>query len=379
MNPASILIASSSLADAGLAADSLRSEFGHIALSCRAESAVADFERCRPDVLVLAFQELAAAQKYHELLRSNASETASAHPYRTLVLCRTEDVALAFGLCKAGRFDDYAQFWPMTFDIHRLQMCVLHGVRELRIEGVLAASATELAAHARRAVAIDPFLTQALVAGELQVLQTSATARQVEQQLQTLLDAAPDRAASAACRYSVQTMVDHAEALARWSSEVRCRVEPHVDALRALQHQLRAVHHAAPPAVPTPTPTPMRCSVLVIEDDPFQQKILARLVGMENFDCKVAASGADAIAAMTRKRPSLVLLDYMLPDTDGVALLKRLRAMPALAGVPVIMLTGNGEKEVVVASMQAGANDFMVKPVNALRLREKMRRYCIAA
>ena len=58
MNPASILIASSSLADAGLAADSLRSEFGHIALSCRAESAVADFERCRPDVLVLAFQEL---------------------------------------------------------------------------------------------------------------------------------------------------------------------------------------------------------------------------------------------------------------------------------------------------------------------------------
>ena len=58
MNHARILIASNATADAELAADSLRSEFRHVALSCRAESALAAFERGKPDVLVLAFQQL---------------------------------------------------------------------------------------------------------------------------------------------------------------------------------------------------------------------------------------------------------------------------------------------------------------------------------
>lgn len=378
MNPAKILIASGARADAELAAHSLRGEFKTVEISWRTDSAVADFERCKPAVLVLAFREIGEAERYFAALR-NDSSVANEHPHRTLLLCRTEDVSQAYALCKAGGFDDYAQFWPMSFDALRLPMSVLHAVRDLRIATALQSSASELVAHARRVVAIEPFLTYALAEGEQRVAQTAEAVHEFERQFEALAEAAGATVAigaDAAQRRgaSLQTLVDHVEALAEWSAALRQHSEPHLQAVHALQ---RAT--LAQASVPSDSDKPARLSVLVVEDDEFQQKVMRRLLSQEKLDCEVVGSGAAAIESIRARRPALVLLDYMLPDTDGVALLRRVRSTPELAALPVIMLTGNGDKQIVVASMQAGANDFMVKPINAERLREKLRRYIAPA
>lgn len=372
MNSAKILIVSGARVDAELAAQLLRGEFKNVEISWRIDSAVADFERCKPAVLVLAFREIGEAQRHFTALRSD-SIAANVHPHRTLLLCRTEDVSQAFALCKAGGFDDYAQFWPMSFDALRLPMSVLHAVRDLRITIALQSSANELMAHARRVVAIEPFLTQALADGEERIAQTADAVHEFDRQFEALAEAAGANIAlvddaAQRCGASRQTLVDQVEALAEWSAELRRHSEPHLQAVRAL--------HGTTLGVPSvPSDRPPRLSVLVVEDDEFQQKIMRRLLSQEKLDCEVVGTGAAALESIRARRPALVLLDYMLPDTDGVALLRRVRSTPELAALPVIMLTGNGDKQIVVASMQAGANDFMVKPVSAERLREKLLRY----
>lgn len=389
MNSAKILIASGARADAEIAAHSLRGEFNNVEISWRTDSAVADFERCKPAVLVLAFREIGEAERHFTALR-NDSIVANVHPHRTLLLCRTEDVNQAYALCKAGVFDDYAQFWPMSFDALRLPMSVLHAVRDLRITIALQSSASELMAHARRVVAIEPFLTQALADGEQRIAQTADAVHEFDRQFEALADAAGANIATgadAAQRYgaSRKTLVDQVEALAEWSAELRRHSEPHLHAVRALHRTtLSGLKVPAVPGAPgapsdSDSDKPARLSVLVVEDDEFQQKIMRRLLSQEKLDCEVVGTGAAALESIRARRPALVLLDYMLPDTDGVALLRRVRSTPELAALPVIMLTGNGDKQIVVASMQAGANDFMVKPVNAERLREKLLRYIAPA
>ena len=378
MNSAKILIVSGARADAELAAHSLRGEFKNVEISSHTDSAVADFERCKPDVLVLAFRELKDAQHHFTALRKD-STVAQVHPHRTLLLCRTEDVNQAYALCKAGDFDDYAQFWPMSFDPLRLPMSVLHAVHDLRITVSLQSSANELMAHARRAVAIKPFLTQALADGDERIAQTADAVHEFDRQFKTLADAsgtpiAVGVDAAQRCGASRQALLDQLEALAEWSAELRRHSEPHLQALRALHSTT-----LGGPGVPSASDKPPRLSVLVVEDDEFQQKVMRRLLSQEKLDCEVVGTGAAALDSIRARRPTLVLLDYMLPDTDGVALLRRVRSTPELATLPVIMLTGNGDRLIVVASMQAGANDFMVKPVSAERLREKLLRYIAPA
>ena len=367
-----ILVVANEKADAELAADALRHEFKAVQTSCDAAQSVADFERHQPDVLLLAFRDLGEADRRYSAL-CQASELARGHPHRTLILCRSEDVLAAFGLCKGGRFDDYMKFWPNTFDIHQLPMSVLHALKYLRTAEALERSANELLAHANRVAAIDPFLTRALADGEKQVQRTSESVQQIHRQMTTLLDA--DGAAratelgSGAFRARLQTLVDQVEGLVKWSGELRKESEPHLQWVRSLAKSsvslgLRAAGLAA-----------KRAPILVVEDDEFQQKLLARLLDQESLQSEAALTGSAALEAVGRYVPSLILLDYELPDTDGISVLRSVRANPALAKVPVIMLTGNSDKQIVVTSLQAGANDFMVKPVNPQRLREKLRQH----
>lgn len=375
MSEAQILIATNVIADAELAANALRGEFKSVLVSSRPDSALTDFEVCKPEVLVMAFRDLADAEHHYRSL-CQSSELVRKHPHRTLILCRTEDVKSAYQLCKGGRFDDYMQFWPMTFDPYRLPMSVRHSVRHLHIASAMEAAAAELAAHVQQVAAINPLLTQALDAGDKQLQRAGESAQQLSRDMAAVLSATAktseaDRThAAGQFRSHLQTLTEQVEGLALWSAELRRKSEPHLQSVRTMQEL------SANPAAGQADPA--RASVLVVEDEEFQQQILFRLVTKENLHCEIAGTGAAALEAINKRRPALILLDYALPDTDGVALLRRIRSDTALEAVPVIILTGNGDKQIVVSSMRAGANDFMIKPVNAERLREKLRQYVAA-
>ena len=100
-------------------------------------------------------------------------------------------------------------------------------------------------------------------------------------------------------------------------------------------------------------------------------------------DLVFEADGASALERIVTVRPDLVLMDVMLPGRDGVDLTHSIKADPMLAGIPVVMLTGEARREALVRSMEAGAADFIVKPFTPDALRRQARQvpavHCLTA
>jgi len=105
--------------------------------------------------------------------------------------------------------------------------------------------------------------------------------------------------------------------------------------------------------------------VLIVDDDAASRKLLARILTTGGYSCRETDTAASALRLVEKERPAVVLLDFAMPEVDGMEALRRLRAdpNPSIAQTPVIMLTGHGDSE--VKCLNAGANDFVVKPINA--------------
>lgn len=118
--------------------------------------------------------------------------------------------------------------------------------------------------------------------------------------------------------------------------------------------------------------------VLIIEDDPDILELLSYTLGKEGYETTMAATGEAGLAAMRERAPDLVLLDVMLPGMDGFELLRKAKADPALARVPVLMVSARGEEADVVTGLELGAEDYVTKPfsprVLVARARAALRR-----
>ena len=102
--------------------------------------------------------------------------------------------------------------------------------------------------------------------------------------------------------------------------------------------------------------------------------MLARALGEAGYGCRESASGVEALQIVHEETPSLLLLDFHMPELDGAEVLSRLRsdADPTIAQLPAIMLTGDGGEESEVLCLEAGANDFVTKPINLPVLRARI-------
>ena len=104
--------------------------------------------------------------------------------------------------------------------------------------------------------------------------------------------------------------------------------------------------------------------VLVVDDIPANLKLLEARLGAEYFDVSTALSGEAALAACAREIPDIVLLDVMMPGMDGFEVCRRLKADPRTVHVPVVMVTALDQIADRVKGLEAGADDFLTKPVN---------------
>jgi type II secretory ATPase GspE/PulE/Tfp pilus assembly ATPase PilB-like protein/CheY-like chemotaxis protein len=103
-------------------------------------------------------------------------------------------------------------------------------------------------------------------------------------------------------------------------------------------------------------------AILVVEDEVSLRRVLKDLLEMEGYTVYEAADGAEAMEQIDRHNPDLVLLDLNLPNVDGHTVLRKLRAEPRTASLPVVVLTARGEEENEVRVLKAGATDFITKP-----------------
>lgn len=113
--------------------------------------------------------------------------------------------------------------------------------------------------------------------------------------------------------------------------------------------------------------------VMVVDDEPGNVQYMGTLLIENNYDVLPATSGAQALERCIARKPDLAIFDLRMPGMDGVALCRRFRENPELAAIPIIFVTGTTEEEDLVRCFQAGAVDFLIKPIRALELLQRVR------
>lgn len=377
---AAILVASDNRSDAEAITKLFEDEFEKILTTTDADAAAQDFDRHRPDILVLGFNTLEKAERYY-LGLYRCCTMVQQHPHRTIILCNKDEVRRVYELCKKNYFDDYVLFWPMTYDMSRLAMTVHHALRELADLRTGGPTALGFAAQARRMAELENLLDMRLAEGSRRATVANRAIAQAERDIGIALDGFSQHLIGGALPHAVTIQdpdalcheIDRlkreqvaaplsaaaasAGPLKTWADDLRKDCAPYLEASRALGALAGRV----------------RATVLVVDDDELQRNIIGKILAAENYRLVFAGNGIEALNVMRKMRPDLVLMDVQMPELDGIEVMRRLKAAPEFANIPVVMITGRSERDVVRESLQAGASGFVVKPFERETLLAKVK------
>src|SRR5258708_32346123 len=113
-----------------------------------------------------------------------------------------------------------------------------------------------------------------------------------------------------------------------------------------------------------------RARILIVDDEPAVREALRALVGGWGFEVHTAGSGLEALDAVARERPDLVLLDLAMPRMDGIEVCRRVRDW---SRVPILVVSARGDDAHKVAALENCADDFVTQPFSATELRARTR------
>jgi two-component system, sensor histidine kinase and response regulator len=114
-------------------------------------------------------------------------------------------------------------------------------------------------------------------------------------------------------------------------------------------------------------------SILVVDDEPDNFDVIEALLLDQNYTLQYANCGQQAIAAIDRFEPDVILLDAMMPDLDGLETCQRIKSTPQWQSIPIIMVTAISSKENLANCLAAGADDFIAKPVHRIELLARIK------
>jgi two-component system alkaline phosphatase synthesis response regulator PhoP/two-component system response regulator VicR len=114
-------------------------------------------------------------------------------------------------------------------------------------------------------------------------------------------------------------------------------------------------------------------TILVVDDDPGVVRVVEVNLVQAGYQVRTAGNGEEALASIAREPPDLVILDVMMPRLDGFEALKRLKADPATARIPVVMLTARAQDDDVFEGYGTGAQWYLTKPFEPEELRTVVR------
>ena len=118
--------------------------------------------------------------------------------------------------------------------------------------------------------------------------------------------------------------------------------------------------------------------VMVIEDEEAIAMMLSYNLEKEGYKVEVVSNGMNAVKEVERLKPSVILLDWMLPEISGVEICRIIRSKPEIKNIPIIMLTAKSQEEDIVKGLSSGADDYVTKPFSIpelmARVKTNMRR-----
>ena len=301
--PDHVMILSDSQALADTIALQLEDEFQHLSafVHYQSERVARYFGDSQSDIVVLAYQELNHAIATREAIGRLRKTTDK--PFHAIVLCKKDTVIKAYDLSKQRFFYDYVVFWPLGYDPYRLIMSVHQAIDDLGYNADIQMQRLELESRRQRVQAVSRLVEQLL---------TDQKAKKVE--LEKMIRAA----------FKKLTLPVRFEKI----------------------------------------PTQDHLTVLVIDDDEFQCMLLKKILEEAGFHVALAYSGEEGISYLEKTKTNFILLDVMMPGLSGIDTLRQLKNDPNLADIPVIMVSGRHEKEVVLDCIMLGAVNYIVKPVN---------------
>ncbi|MES0396484.1 MAG: ATPase, T2SS/T4P/T4SS family [Syntrophobacteria bacterium] len=131
---------------------------------------------------------------------------------------------------------------------------------------------------------------------------------------------------------------------------------------------------AAAPVEKTAEALGTQLRVLAVDDDPFIRKMLQKVLTEAQYDVVLATDGEEALEKVYRERPDLIISDVVMPNMDGLSLVKKLKSQLQTSIIPVILLTSKDEVESEVEGLEAGADDYIPKPIVANLLLARINR-----
>jgi adenylate cyclase len=114
-------------------------------------------------------------------------------------------------------------------------------------------------------------------------------------------------------------------------------------------------------------------TILAVDDTPQNLKVLEAILAPRGYTVVTASSGAEALQKVSAQAPDLILLDILMPGMSGYGVAQHLRADPTTRFLPIVMVTALGAQEEKVKAIEAGADDFLTKPVNQLELLARVK------
>ena len=353
----SVLVVSDNADDLRQIVRVLENDHEHVQGAQDVERAVEAFEALLPQVVVLAFDQI---QKSDQLLLGiyRRSTAASAHVHRTVLLCGQQEARAAYELCKKDCYDDYVLYWPMAQDGMRLSMSVWNAAREVAAQ-LARPNAKQLIAYTEQVRGVETFFEhEAVEAQRISRTVTSAMAK-----VESALDEAIDNLKQEGVRQAFHEGRAAIGEAASWPVQATRRLESIASQARGLAGSL-----ARPSA-----------TVMVVDDDPLQRDLIAAALSGRDIELLMLSDGASLVGAIRRRKPDMILMDINLPDLSGLALTRMAKALPRLAGVPVLMLTAESSRDALAKSIEAGAVGYIVKPFTRATLLKNIERFLPAA
>ena len=294
------------------------------------------FQEHHPSVLILSFQEIEKAERFYLTLFRQCHQMQDI-PHQTLLLCKNTEAESAYALCMSGTIDDYVVNRPL-YDPFRLRLSVRQAL-DRRKEEQQSTSASRLLLNVGSDLRhLDNYVEKTLVAGEGQQGESLRVFQSFTKKVTNQLRQFEEHLGTPAMGHMVKVLDQG-----------------------GLRRQFEQFHQES-----------LELEILVVDDDEIYLDMLVTIVEGGGLRVVAAENGEVALAKMRTRRPDLVLLDYQMPGLDGLQTLRRMKLDPDLKPVPVIMLTGTSERELVGQCIQTGAADFIVKPSDRVTILAKI-------
>lgn len=341
------------------------------------------FDKREPKIVLLCYEAIEHAERFYlGLFRNSEKINTTAHV--SIVLCKSNEAIVAYNLCRRDYFDDYVVYKP-PYDTNRLRLSMQQSLIRLDLMADCSGSYSRLARFGQVADGLHDAIGTSIDNGKHVLNSTKQSYGELEKNLHSQIDSLQQKLISSEEFKGIVDIRDPDQLMAFFKrfkkdflseefSQAQSSVESsfdemldgmqeHYDNNMSSINELHTVLESMPKGI------------LIVDDDIMYQEILRSMLEPEGYRVTTASNGEQAISMMIRVNPDIILMDLNLPGVDGIEITRTIKFHEKLINTPVIMLTGNSQKDTVKKALMAGINDFIVKPSDKATLLQKVRQH----